>query len=82
MRKIVHQSSHFSLTKHNLKNPKKRGKGKRFYKINLISKMPIKDLDEVSTILQPGVFRWGQSWFFNDLQSARRKYTMLMLKWL
>lgn len=81
MKKVIHNSRYFELTKHNIKNPKKRGKGPRYYKISIVGNYSYHILDEVNDYLSKDYMGYKYHWLFNDLRSAQRTYTMLLMKW-
>lgn len=84
MRNLIHKSRYFRLTKQNVKNVKKRGKGSRIYKIIVDAWLPDAELEEIRNIVDPIRNIGGHdaySWKFKDLATAQKKYTMLLLRW-
>lgn len=85
MRKTIHQSRYFKLTSENKRDPNKRGKGHRHYRITMDNwRIPEEDEEAVRDIVDPQRNiggKWGNSWMFKDLDKANKKYLMLLLRW-
>jgi len=84
MKQVIHKSRAFTLIKDNVKNPKKRGKGHAIYKIKTEGWFTSAELEEIRDIVDPLrniAGHDGYDWKFKDLATARKKYTMLLLKW-
>jgi len=84
MKKILHQSRLFSLAKHNIKNPKKRGKGHAMYIITVEGWFTSGEMEEIRNIVDPMrnlSGNGGFTWKFKNLTLAQKVYTMLLLRW-
>ncbi len=84
MRKTLHESKYFRLTSENRKDPNKRGKGHRYYKITWYNWRLPDDDDKVRDIVDPNRNiggKHGSNWAFKKLEDAEKKYTMLIMKW-
>ena len=85
MRKIIHNSRCFKLTSENRRDPNKRGKGHRYYKITADDwQIGVDDWDDVRKIVDPQhniSGRYSNSWAFKDLNVAKKKYMMLIMRW-
>ena len=85
MRKTLHESRYFRLSSENRHNPNKRGKGHLHYRITMHNwRIPVDDEEHVRDIVDPlrnisG--KHGSSWIFKDLDKAKKKYSMLLLRW-
>ena len=83
MKKILYKSSNFRLISENVRNPKKVGKGKRYFTIEHCGWGLIED-DEIRDMIDPKRNiggKYATRWKFKDLAVAQKKWTMLMLKW-
>lgn len=85
MRKVLRESKYFRLVSENRKDPNKRGKGHRMYKITWYNwRLPIEDEERVRDIVDPNrniSGKNGSTWAFKRLEDAEKKYTMLLLRW-
>ena len=85
MKKIIHKTRCFTLTSENRRDPNKRGKGHKYYRITADDwRIGVEEWDAVRNIVDPKRNiggRYGASWAFKDLQEAKKKFTMLILRW-
>ena len=85
MRKVIHESKVFKLTCENRRDPNKRGKGHRHYRIVADDwYVDIDDWDNIRNIVDPKRNiggKYGGSWVFKDLTKARKLYMMLIMRW-
>jgi len=85
MNKVIHESEVFKLTRKNVRDPNKRGKGHPHY---IISSnwwyLSDEEEDQVRNIVDPQrniSGKNGNSWKFKDLTEARKKYMLLIMRW-
>lgn len=85
MRKRLHESTYFRLTEEPRKDPNKRGRGHRHYRITWHGwQLPLGDEEKVRDIVDPHrniSGKKGSSWIFKDRTVAEQKYTLLLMKW-
>lgn len=82
MKKIIRQSNNFIITQRRHRKPNKRGKGHRYYTIDLVEWFPDDEIEGIRNLLDPtGMISDvnGFRYTFQDLDTAQKKFTLLML---
>ncbi len=85
MNKLLHKSTYFELIREYRKNPNKREKGHRIYRIRAYNWfLSLGEEEAARDIVDPKRNiggRNGMSWVFSDLATAEKKYMMLIMRW-
>lgn len=81
--KYIRESNNFVITqRRHTKKQRKRGKGHRYYTIDLVEWFPDDELEEIRNIVDPKRIYGDKAGFrytFKDLDTAQKRFNMLML---
>ena len=85
IKRVLHKSRYFTLSKTNKPTPNKRGKGKRYYIITQnwlsVGSISIDDDNWIQKVLDESCKVSRHSWEYTDKTKAEKLYNMMLLRW-
>ena len=85
IKRVIHQSRYFTLSKINRSTPNKRGKGKRYYIITknwlVAGVTSIAEDQWMQKVLGENCKVSSHSWEYTDRVKAEKLYNMMLLRW-